>query len=89
MKKEDIDRTKEGELEKVTGFQYVSGSICRLSDDDDEPVITSPELKESIDKGVVACPRCEGGMELRQDGKWWCPKDGLVLTEAVKKKFNL
>ncbi len=88
MKKEDIGRAEEGELEKVTGFQYVPGSICRLSPDD-EPVAIA-EVKESFEKGAVICPRCEGPMEVRpSDGKWWCPADGLVLTDEVKKKFNI
>jgi len=87
MKKEDIDKTKEGELEEVTGFHYVKGSICRLSPDDDDPPIVISE--ESIEKGMVSCPRCAGKMEVRPDGKFWCPQDGLVLTDELMKKFGI
>ncbi len=88
MKKEDIDKSQEGELEKVTGFQYVQGSICRLSPDDDEPV-SILELKKSFEKGAVICPRCDGPMEVRPDGMWCCPADGLVLTDEVQKKLGI
>ncbi len=88
MKVSDIGRAEEGDLEKVTGFQYSPGSICRLSPDDDEPV-TILELKKSFEKGAIICPRCEGAMEVRPDGMWCCPADGLVLTDAVQKKFGI
>ena len=79
----------QGELEKLpTGFQYVKGSICSLSSDDDEPVSVQA-LQESIEKGTVLCPRCEGPMKQDNDGRWRCPRDGLVLTEEIKKKFGL
>ena len=78
-----------GELEKISsGFQYIPGNICRLSPDDDEPV-TIQQLKESIQKGAVICPRCGGEMELGKDGKWFCRQDGLVLTEEILKRFGI
>ncbi len=88
MKKEDIARAEEKGLEIITGFQYQKGSICRISLDDDDPV-SIPKLKESIDQGAAICPRCEGPMEVRSDGKWFCPRDGLVLTDELRKKLNI
>ena len=79
----------QGELEKLpTGFQYVKGSICSLSSDDDDSVSVDM-LQEALTKGEVLCPRCENHMKQDTDGRWRCPQDGLVLTKEIQKKFGL
>ena len=64
-----------GELEKISsGFQYIPGSIRRLSPDDDEP-LTIQELEEA--KAENLCARCliNGGLNVEiKDGH--CPNCG-------------
>lgn len=88
MKPKDIADSKEGELEKLTTFfKYHQGSICRCDSDDVEPIPIISQ--ESVDKGTVCCPRCDGQMQKRPDGRLWCPKDGLLFTDEMKRKFGI
>lgn len=92
MKKEDIGKTKAGELEEVTGFHYVPGSICRLSANDDDRgtapgMITSNQMtvqklanskKISLEKRI--CCRClyDSGREIKVKDDGYCPECGTA-----------
>lgn len=87
MKKEDIDKTKEGELEEVTGFHYVSGKGFASLERDPSPEEIREEIQSDLEKEL--CPRDGGEFKKQKDGRTSCEKCGLILTDEVMKKFGI
>ena len=85
MKQKDVLKEEEKELKDIKNFHYQQGSICRL-----EPWGDKDEKEEIIERlENKRCPRCEGPLEERPDGKLYCPADGLILTDELRKRFGI
>jgi hypothetical protein len=75
MKKEDIEKAQEGELEKVTGFQYVPGNICRIDLEMCDGTSLNPDPSPED-----CCPRCWGsGVKTPIEGREFCPECGMRI----------
>lgn len=72
MKKEDIEATKEGELEKVTGWHYESGKGFASIDREPSPEEQHQENLDRIKAGE--CLRC--GRPLKKETEF-CEYCGL------------
>lgn len=82
-----LDRASRHVVEKK--FVYDHRSISSFDRDESDSESTGQEESESQEKkSGIKCPRCEGKMEERSDGKLWCPADGLVLTDELRRKYG-